>query len=356
MIEIDRHVAPTRNLKVKNIVLFVALVSACLIFVLLRQVFLLSLAAIIIAILLSDAAKFVKKTTGLSRFKAFGLACVLMIACALALSWIFGAQVSNQIGELAAKLPSAVSQLEQQLNSYPAGQFIVSAATKEFESAGSSLAGLAARAGGLAFGVFDVVIQSIVVISAAIFLASNPKPYRGSLLRLLPKSKRRLVQQTLDRSGRSISGWMVGTLISMSITTCLVLACLLIFGVPAPIALALLAGLSQIVPVIGPVASACLGILLAATVSFEVAGGVALSYLIISQLEANVITPTILRRAVKVPPAMVLLSILVMGTLFGSLGVVLAIPMFLVLSDAIEVLRQPVRSLSRTSELPAEPG
>jgi predicted PurR-regulated permease PerM len=163
-------------------------------------------------------------------------------------------------------------------------------------------------------------------------------------LRLIPKPHRTSTKDVFNRSGRSISGWINGTLVSMAITATLVLVCLLALGVPAPIALALLAGLSQIVPVIGPVASAGIGIILAASVSFEVAAGVALAYFVISQLEANVITPNILKQAVKVPPATVLFSILAMGTLFGSLGVVLAIPAFLVLNDGIEVLLKPVNS------------
>lgn len=343
MTQFDNHFPLRSEISPKNLVLLVIVVVLCGVVFVLRQVALLGLAAIVIAVVLSDAANFVKRRTGLSRSKAFCLALIMILCGAVTILWIFGAQIADQVRELATKLPSAIGTVQRQFNSNPAEQAIVAAIAKQLEGAGSSIAGLAARAGGFAFGFLGVMIQGLVVVSAGIFLASEPKPYRGSILRLLAKPQRRLTKAIFDRSGLSVSRWAGGTLISMAITASLVLVCLLAFGVPAPIALALLAGLSQIVPVIGPVASAAVGVILAASVSFEVAALVALAYFVISQVEANVITPNILKKAVKVPPALVLFSILAMGTLFGSLGVVLAIPALLVLNDIIEVLRQPVK-------------
>jgi predicted PurR-regulated permease PerM len=338
----------------RHIWLFVTLISVIALLVVLRQVVLLGVATVVLAILLTNMAKTVQRLLPIGRRQALALALVVFLVVVMGVSWVFGAQISNQIAELGQRLPEAISWIEQKLRSDPNGAAIVNAVAREMEGQGSRISGIAARAGGWAFGFLDIIFQSIVVLSAAIFLASDPRAYRGGILRLVAKPQRRKVRDVFDAIGRSLSGWLGGTLLSMTITAGLVLVCLLLFGVPAPVALALLAGLSQIVPLIGPIVSAGVGVLLAATVSFEVAGGVALAYLVISQLEANFITPTLLKRTVKVPQAMALFSILVTGSLFGSLGIVLAIPVILILFDAGEALRRS--SFAQPAKARAAPG
>jgi predicted PurR-regulated permease PerM len=325
-------------------VLIVALIAGLsLVAIALHKVLLVILGAVVLGVLIFDSARLVRRVVKLRHGQALTVALLISLALLIAITWIFGAQISAQFKELAQKLPVALSGLQERVSQDPMGQQLVAIVTKQVEQGGASFAGLAAQAGGWAFNVFDVLFQSLVVISAAIFLAGDPRGYRGGILRLLPKPQRRRVQSVLDQSGKAISGWLRGTLISMSITACLVLVCLLAFGVPAPIALALLAGFSQIVPLIGPIVSTLVGVTVAATISFEVAGWVGLSYIVISQLEANLITPKILKDAVNVAPALSLFSILALGTLFGLLGVVLAIPLVLVFCIAIEVFRRPAK-------------
>ena len=102
---------------------------------------------------------------------------------------------------------------------------------------------------------------------------------------------------------------------------------LAIIGVPSAIGLGLIAGLFEFVPVFGPILAAVPALLMALSEGGTTALWTLLLFIVIQQLEGNVIQPLIQRRAVDLPPVLLLFSILVFGILFGALGVILAAPL-----------------------------
>jgi predicted PurR-regulated permease PerM len=121
--------------------------------------------------------------------------------------------------------------------------------------------------------------------------------------------------------------WLIATLISMAIIAAMTTTGLLLLGIPAALALGLIAGLLQFVPTVGPIVSAVPAAVVALVVSPLHVLWVILLYLVTQQIESNMITPIVMRRAVDLPPALTLLTQALMTVLFGFLGLLLAVPL-----------------------------
>ena len=101
-------------------------------------------------------------------------------------------------------------------------------------------------------------------------------------------------------------------------------------GVPSPVALGALAGLGQLVPVIGPMISSVPGLIIAAAAGPSTFLWSCAIYFGAMQIEANLITPLMLRQMVEAPMAVTLFAVLAMGVLFGPLGVLFATPLVVI--------------------------
>jgi predicted PurR-regulated permease PerM len=158
------------------------------------------------------------------------------------------------------------------------------------------------------------------------------------------------VREALDDSGRALSRWLLGSLVSMVVVGLMSIVALWLLGVPAFLALGLIAGLSQFLPLIGPLLSAVPAMLLGLTVSPLTPLWVALSYFGVTTVEANFLTPIIQKHAVSLQPALMLFAVLGGGLLFGLLGALLALPLTVVI--AVFVIRFYVNDTLGENETP----
>ncbi|HET9199563.1 MAG TPA: AI-2E family transporter, partial [Dehalococcoidia bacterium] len=122
---------------------------------------------------------------------------------------------------------------------------------------------------------------------------------------------------------------------------------------PAALALALLAGLAQFVPLIGPIVAAVPALLIALSEGWQIVLWTLMLYVAIQQVESNVITPLVQRQAVSLPPAVTLFAVVAFGLLFGPLGLLVAPPLAVVALVAVKKLW--VReTLGEPTEVPGE--
>ena len=167
----------------------------------------------------------------------------------------------------------------------------------------------------------------VLVVIAGMFIAISPRTYMRGLIVLIPRSHRRRMGEVLPKTGVAMVQWMKGTAMGMVIVGAMSTVGLLIIGVPAALALGMIAGLLEFIPYIGPTLSFVPAIVVALAVSPEKALWVVLLYALIQGLESNVIIPLIMKEMVELPPALTLLFQALMATLFGFLGLLLAVPM-----------------------------
>jgi predicted PurR-regulated permease PerM len=170
----------------------------------------------------------------------------------------------------------------------------------------------------------------VLVLVAAIFLASDPATYRRGLLLLMPAKAEATASLALDDAARGLKGWMVGQAVSSLVVVALTGGGLALLGVPAAGGLGLIAGLLDVIPMIGPIIAGIPAVLLAFTVSPATALWTLVLFLVIQQLQGNFLQPMIQKQAVDVPPAVLLFAVVAAGVLFGFLGVLLAAPLTVV--------------------------
>lgn len=191
-------------------------------------------------------------------------------------------------------------------------------------------------------GVFSTVLSVttsvLAVLAIALFLALQPRPYVSGLLRFARPERRDHYRGLLDALAQALRWWLVGRFASMAVVGVLSIVGLLLLGVPLAVLLGLLAGALCFIPFLGPVLSAIPALLVALGQSPQQALWVLLLYGGIQLIESNVLSPLIQQRAVSLPPALLLAAQIVMGGMFGLLGVLVATPFTVAVIVVVQVL------------------
>lgn len=308
-----------------NVVLVAAIIGLALLSIRLANVILMAFGAVLVAVLLQAIAEPLHRRLGLRRPLALTLAVVVVVVCVAATVWIFGRQAEAQFIALNDVLPRAWNELDTRLSSTPFGGAALAKLEqwRGFEwlvSLGPKLA--ADAAGGLA--------GTIIVLFAGLYLAYHPASYVDGVLMLFPRPRRERARQVLDQIHRALRQWLVGQLCSMALVGVTTGIGLAVVGVPSAAALGLIAGIGQFVPVIGPMVAPLPGLLVALEAGPQTLLWAGLVYLVSAQLEANLITPLVLRQLAQLPMAVTLFAVLAMGVLLGPLGVLFATPLAVV--------------------------
>ena len=298
------------------------------------NVLLMGFGAILIAIALRAGAAVLHRRAGIGLKPGVllcALAAVLVIAGIVAGA---GPSISDQFGQLIGSLPAALDQVNAWLSDSSLGQFL----ERRLESAeagggttpGGSLPSLFGYVTGTLTTVLGGVANLVLLVTVAIFLALDAPMYRGGALRLVPLSYRARAGQIADELARALGRWMGGQALDMVLVALVTGLGLWLLGVPLALVLGLIAGLTNIIPVVGPFLSGIPAVLFALTQGFDLAVYVALLFVVVQQVEGNLLMPLIQRYAADLPPALTVLAILAFGGLFGFAGIVLATPLLLV--------------------------
>lgn len=216
------------------------------------------------------------------------------------------------------------------------------------EAVGQSLQGLLGLAGNVGSGL----IQGLFVVAVALMIAVQPTAYREVAVLLVPSFYRRRAREVLLGCGEALSSWMGGVLISSLCVAVLAGIGLSLLGVKLVVANALLAGLLNIIPNVGPTLSTIFPMSVALLVSPWKALAVLGLYVVVQHLESYVITPSVMHHQVKLLPGLTLTAQFVFTVLFGPLGLLLALPLAVCLQVVIrEVLIHDVLDPWRRQQL-----
>ncbi|HZY66091.1 MAG: AI-2E family transporter [Actinomycetota bacterium] len=184
---------------------------------------------------------------------------------------------------------------------------------------------VAADVGG---SIANGVSLAVVALIATIYLVINPRPLVQGFVAFFPAEWRPRTREILSKMYNSVQKWFLGQLTSMTIIGVFSAIALSIIGIPFAVLLGLISGLISFIPFIGPVISVIPPTLLGLTSDDPLkALWVIAAYLIIQAIESNLIQPIVMSRAVSLHPAVVVFALLIMGTLFGFVGLLLAVPL-----------------------------
>ncbi|SEM18957.1 Predicted PurR-regulated permease PerM [Pseudoxanthomonas sp. GM95] len=310
-----------------RVVIALALVAFGLLLWQLSGLVLLIFGAVVVAALLRAIVGQVVRFTRLPEGVALGVT-VLVLAAGFALAmWLFGSQLAAQVATLRQTLPAAWAHFQAWLGNSPLGPTV----HELTQRAQSSVSTVAARAGALAMSATGGIANMFLVLVGGIYLAAQPQLYRTGLLKLLPMRSRPAVDDALDASGYALRAWLGGQLVAMAVVGLLTGLGLWALGVPVALGLGIITALLDFVPIVGPILAAIPAILLAFTVSPEIALATLVLFVVLQQLEGHLLQPLIQQRAVDLPPALLLFSLFGIGALLGPPGVLLAAPLTVVL-------------------------
>jgi predicted PurR-regulated permease PerM len=177
-----------------------------------------------------------------------------------------------------------------------------------------------------------------LIIFAGLFIAISPRTYMRGLIVLVPRSRRRRAGEVLPKTGVAMVQWMKGTAMAMLFVGTVATVGLWLIGIPAALALGIIAGLLEFIPYFGPALSFIPATVVALTISPEKALWVVGLYAVVQSLESSVVTPLLMKQMVKLPPALTLLFQTMMAALFGFLGLLLAVPILATAKILIEEL------------------
>lgn len=263
------------------------------------------------------------------------ITCLLLVWVLVMAVWLIAPQVAQQVGELRNVLPQSIDRLEQQLNEFGWGEFLVDRVPepRDMMSGGR---GFWSQVTGILSSAVGILLNFLLILVFGIYFAINPGLYKRGLVRLVPQDKEKKARATLQALGQSLWQWLIGQFISMAIIGVLVWVGLSIVGIPLALGLGFIAGLTEFVPLIGPWVGAIPGLLVALIQGPTTMLYAALVYLGVQQLESNLITPLVMKKAVALPPALTISATLIGGALFGIPGILLATPLMVAIMVLVE--------------------
>ena len=132
--------------------------------------------------------------------------------------------------------------------------------------------------------------------------------------------------------------WLGIQFISMVVIGVASIAALSIIGVPAALPLGILAGLLEFIPNVGPLIAAAPAVLMGFVGGPQMALWVALSYILIQQLESQILVPILMQEGVDLPPVLTILAQALMAIVFGFLGLLIAVPLLAIVMVGVKML------------------
>ena len=297
-----------------------------------RVVALVMLLTALFSIIVSGPVDFLERR-GLGR--AWGTMIVLgVLALVLGVTGLaMGSVVGEQAQQLAATFPVLLDGAQRRIDQLQERFGLEAGFSLEpqglLESARNFLSGDTVSAvASVGASVANVLSLGLVILISTVYAVARPKPLVNGFVSLFPAGWRGRVREVLRELYGTVQRWFLGQLASMFIIGFLFTVSLAIIGVPYALLLGILSGLLAFVPYVGALLSVIAPILLA-LVSTEPldAVWVLVAYGVIQAIEGNLIQPIVMSRAVELHPVVVVFALLIMGTLFGLVGVLLAIPL-----------------------------
>ncbi|MCP6719262.1 MAG: AI-2E family transporter [Patescibacteria group bacterium] len=189
------------------------------------------------------------------------------------------------------------------------------------------LVGVSSSIFGALVAIFGGIFSTITIFALAIFFSIEEKDIKMAIKLLVPKGKEDYFLNLWERSQIKTSAWFGTRILSSIFVGLLTFIVLKILNVNYVLALSLLAGVTEIIPVLGPILATLVITTLVALDSWPKAVFVLVALILIQQMEGNILTPILTKRLLGLPSVLVLIALLVGSKLWGILGAILAIPL-----------------------------
>ncbi|HEX3273129.1 MAG TPA: AI-2E family transporter [Ktedonobacterales bacterium] len=260
---------------------------------------------------------------------------LVLVALFVGIGWLLLTPLVAQINELVRDLPRYLAQAQKWAEeaqqalaaNEPLNAIIDGLAAQLTTSLQSALPDLLRFPLTLLSGAFGGLLSVVIVITMSIFWLMSAGKLREFVLSLIPEALRARGGVVFTELGQTLGGWVRGTLVAMLLIGLLVGLGLWLLGVPEALLLGIFAGLTEVIPYIGPWISGAVAALVAlVAVDPLKALQVAILFILVYQVESNLVRPLVMSWAVKVDPLLVLIAVVVGAEALGLIGAVIALP------------------------------
>ncbi|MBW3041731.1 AI-2E family transporter [Prochlorococcus marinus] len=336
-------------MKSTNWLSIAALITSILILLSLKEILILFFAAIILSMALCTVIGKIRSIFSIPRWAAFGITLISIILILSISIVIIIPQFSSEFEELINQIPSAVSKLwELSINTFfDITEIIYKDNIPELADRSlltnklSIIPDSASLANGVTESITKIIslasnvgigiIQLFFIISVGLMITLQPNSYREVAILLVPSFYRRRARNILYKCGNSLSSWMAGVLLSSIFVAILSSIGLYLLGIKLVIANALIAGVLNVIPNVGPTISTIFPMSVALLDTPWKSLAVLGLYIVIQNIESYIITPSIMQKQVKLLPGLTITAQFLFTIILGPLGLLLAIPMAVVI-------------------------
>ena len=326
----------------RRVLILVGIVTAVALLLLLlwqaTEVILLVFAGLLVALFLRGISDWINRHTPLSENWALTVVLLLIVGVIALLGWLLLPSLQTQYYEISEQLPQAIDKLQLTLGQYSAGSWMLDQLPKHPLELGGQTSNVFGRITGFFSSFLGIVVNIAIVLTAGIYFAFSPSLYYRGAIKLFPQSYQQRVREVFDTISFTLRRWLLGRITIMTINGSLTALGLWILGVPLALPLGLITALFNFIPNIGPFLAAVPAVLIAFTQSPTLAVYTTILFFLVQNLEGFVLTPLIQQKAVSLPPVLIIAAQLLLGILFGFLGVLFAVPIVAVAFILVKML------------------
>jgi len=177
------------------------------------------------------------------------------------------------------------------------------------------------------FSIFGGIFSTISIFTLAIFLSLEEKGMEKAFVLIFPKKYESYVLDLWERCQNKVSGWFGVKILSSVFVGFFSLLTCYIFNIKYAVSFGFLAGILDIIPIIGPIIAGAIIVIFSSLDSWLKAVFILIAFILIQQIEGNILVPILSKKFIGLPSVLVLISLMIGGKLWGILGAILAIPL-----------------------------
>jgi putative permease len=322
---------PLLREEAKRAFVWIGMASLFALAVLLAQPLLVVFAGMVFAAMVDGGARLLEKWLPIARGWRVAIVLVLVSVFLVWTAYFAGSQIAAQAAELPATVEAQAQRAVEWLGAHG---FAIQ--TRDLQGLIQQALGGIGQLTRWVGGLIGAVTTVLLIVVLGIYFAVEPHLYRRGVAWLMPADRRSYFEGTAQLMGKSLRRLMAGRLLGMGIEGVATWLLLELYGVPMAALLGLLTGLLAFLPNIGAPISGLLMVLVGFSGGVDMGIYCIAVYVVVQVVDGNIIVPMVARRTVDLAPALVLGAQLIMGVLFGILGLLLADPLVAMIKILLE--------------------
>lgn len=340
--------SPELRFEAKRALVWVGVVGAVALAVYISQSLLIVFGALVFASMLDGGARLIGKVLPIGRGWRILLVVLLTILFFVWLGYFAGSQIAQE----AAALPGLVTQQIARATVWLEIHGVRLDLTQLEKVSGQLISGVGTVTKAIG-GVMGGLASVLLIVIIGLYIALEPRLYDRGVAWLLPPERRPEFHQTTVEMAATMRRLMAGRLVGMVFEGVFTFIMLYLYGVPLAALLGILTGLLAFIPNIGAPISGALMVMVGFSGGIDMGIYTIIVYFVVQNIDGYVVIPLIARRTVNLAPAPVLAAQLIMGVLFGIIGIFLADPLLAMIKVWLERRSKRAEALQAAEAEPA---